>query len=57
MLMVPLIGKFFDWHGYDYRWLFYFGGIFAVTTVLLGLWLYRYFKQYGGVSNYTAPAV
>ena len=50
-------GKFFDWHGYDYRWLFYFGGIFAVTTVLLGLWLYRYFKQYGGVSNYTAPAV
>ena len=57
MSIVPLVGKFFDWYGYDYRWLFYFGGIFAVTTVLLGLWLYRYFKQYGGVSNYTAPAV
>ncbi len=55
MALVPSIGKFFDWYGYDYRWLFYFGAILAGLTIVVGLWLYRRFSTFGGVRSYVAP--
>lgn len=52
---IPLVGKFLDYTGHQYRYVFFWGGIFALISLATGLYLYRQFNRHGGVDHYQAP--
>ena len=52
---IPMVGKFLDYTGHQYRYVFFWGGIFALISLATGLYLYRQFNRHGGVDRYQAP--
>lgn len=52
---IPMVGKFLDYTGHQYRYVFFWGGIFALISLATGLYLYRQFNKHGGVDRYQAP--
>ena len=55
MLVGPVMGRFLDLTGQDYRHVYMASGGMAVLAVLSGLVVYAKFKQLGGPENYVPP--
>lgn len=55
IVAIPLVGKFLDYTGHQYRYVFFWGGIFALLTLITGLYLYKQFNKHGGIDGYQAP--
>ena len=55
IVTIPLVGKFLDYTGHQYCYVFFWGGIFALISLGTGLYLYREFNKRGGVDHYQAP--
>ena len=55
IVTIPLVGKFLDYTGHQYCYVFFWGGIFALLSLGTGLYLYREFNKRGGVDHYQAP--
>ena len=45
ILLVPVIGKFLDWTGHQYRYTYLLGGVLALLSVILGVLLYGQFRK------------
>ena len=50
-----LIGLFMDWNNSNYRLAFLWNFTFAAAAVVVLLFVYRSWKQYGGPDHYQAP--
>ncbi len=55
MLVGPVMGRFLDFTGHNYRHVYTASAIMAVLALLAGLVVHRQFMQLGGPKNYVAP--
>ena len=51
----PLLGWALDKSGHAYEYTFFLASIFGIATMILFVFFYRKFNEYGGVKNYQAP--
>lgn len=55
MIVGPIMGRFLDLTGHNYRYVYLAAAFLAILAVLTGLVVYRRFLHYGGPHNYTPP--
>jgi len=51
----PLLGWVLDKSGHAYEYTFFLASAFGIATMILFVFFYRKFNEYGGVKNYQAP--
>lgn len=54
-LLMPMAGRFLDWIGHQYQYVYLLGSLFAFAGLGTGGIVYRRFVAFGGPSSYKAP--
>ena len=54
-LLMPMAGRFLDWIGHQYQYVYLLGSLFAFAGLGTGGIVYRRFVAFGGPSAYKAP--
>jgi len=54
-LLAPVLGFYLDLVGNHYQYTFLWGTLLALISIFTTIKVYRYFINYGGDANYTAP--
>ena len=55
ILAYPLLGKLLDASGHKYEYAFFAASALGAATLVLWVFFYRKFNEYGGLKNYKAP--
>ena len=55
IVFMPAVGRFLDWTGHQYHYVYLLGAIFAFLALATGLIVHRRFMQLGGPRSYQAP--
>lgn len=54
-LLMPITGRFLDWIGHQYQYVYLLGSLFAFAGLGTGGFVYRRFVEFGGPFAYKAP--
>ena len=55
LLLMPMAGRFLDWIGHQYQYVYLLGSLLAFAGLGTGGIVYRRFVAFGGPSSYKAP--
>lgn len=54
-LLMPVAGRFLDWIGHQYHYVYLLGALFAFAGLGTGMIVHKWFMAFGGPSAYQAP--
>ncbi len=55
IVFIPLVGRFLDWTGHKYHYIYWIGAIAAFLALGTGLIVHRCFMRLGGPAHYEPP--